>query len=167
MGPSPDPSSPYPKWTLDFLPPGLMHLSRLPERPRGERDREEEDDRAPQALLLSDSESDERLRRLRRDLRSPLAPVGLLAVGNRVGGSWGAEAVTRGRCTLYVGILFPSTRTRPLVICRSPRSAARGSSPCRGLARPRSCNVSLGTGMESCRDAGILARKKNSISLNE
>ena len=75
-----------------------MHLSRLPERPRGERDREEEDDRAPQALLLSVSVSDEcLLRYLRRDLRSPPAPVGLLAVGNPVGGSRGAEAVTGGR----------------------------------------------------------------------
>ena len=75
-----------------------MHLPR-PERPRGDRDREEdEDDRAPtHALLRSESES---LSRLRRDLRSPLAPVGLLAVENRVGGSWGAEAVTRGRYTV-------------------------------------------------------------------
>ena len=74
-----------------------MHLLR-PERPRGDRDREEdEDDRAPHALLLSETES---LSRLRRDLRSPLAPVGLLAVENRVGGSWGAEAVTRGRYTV-------------------------------------------------------------------
>ena len=55
-------------------PPGLMHLPR-PERARGECDREEEDDRAPQALLMLVSVSDEcLLRYLRRDLRSPPAP---------------------------------------------------------------------------------------------
>ena len=139
-----------------------MHLSRLPERSQGERDREEEDDRAPQALLLSDSESDERLRRLRRDLRSPPAPVGLFAVGNPVGGSWGAEAVTGGRTVRERLRRRLSARS----FCISPRARVRERGSLK-RARPRSCNDSLGTFAAPPREAGVLAQGKNNVSLNE
>ena len=134
-----------------------MHLSRLPERSQGERDREEEDDRAPQALLLSDSESDERLRHLRRDLRSPPAPVGLLAVGNPVGGSWGAEAVTGGRTSrerVHRGL---SARS----FCSSPRAQVGELGGSRKRARLCSCNGSLGTFAAPPREAGVLAQGKD------